>query len=105
MTQNNSAATASPANGWKLTEENFSYSILQFRDRQAGVSVVYDPDLDTYSYNAYCLEAKLLKELFTFEYEFLGDALSVVNDEFGQWELVDLSAKKGCGSCVAKGEH
>jgi hypothetical protein len=47
----------------------------------------------------------LLKELFTSEYEFLNDALAVVNDEFGQWELVDLSAKEGCGSCVAKGGH
>jgi len=105
MSHSESAATPSPLNGWKLTEENFSHSILQFRDRQAGVSVVYDPDLDAYTYNAYCLEAKLLKELFTSEYEFLNDALAVVNDEFGQWELIDLSAKEGCGSCVAKGGH
>jgi hypothetical protein len=96
---------ASPLNGWKLTEENYAHCILQFRDRQAGVSVVYDPDFDTYAYNSYCIEAKLLKELFTCEYEFLADALAVVNDEFGQWELVDLSAKQGCGSCVAKGDH
>ena len=103
MSHLNSVVAASPVNGWKLTEDNFSHSILQFRDRQAGVSVIYDPDVDSYSYNAYCLEVKLLKDLFTSEYEFLEDALSVVNDEFGQWELVDLTAKSGCGSCVAKG--
>lgn len=96
---------ASPSNGWKLTEDNFAHSILQFRDRQAGVSVVYDPEMDRYTYNAYCIEAQLLQELFTCEYEFLDDALSVINEEFGQWESVDLLAKKGCGSCVAKGTH
>jgi len=105
MSHSGTAIAASPTNGWKLTEENFSHSILQFRDRQAGVSVVYDPDVDSYSYNSYCLEVKLLKELFTCEYEFLEDALAVINDEFGQWEMVDLSAKQGCGSCVAKAAH
>lgn len=98
-----STVTASPMNGWKLTEENFSHAILQFRERQAGVSPVYDPENDSFSYNAYCVETKLLTELFTCEYEFLSDALHAVNEEFGQWELVDLSAKSGCGSCVAKG--
>jgi hypothetical protein len=96
---------ASPSNGWKLTVDNFAHSILQFRDRQAGVSVVYDPEMDRYTYNAYCIEAQLLQELFTCEYEFLDDALLVINEEFGQWESVDLLAKKGCGSCVAKGTH
>lgn len=95
----------SQSDDWKLNEENYSHSILQFRDRQAGVGVVYDPDTDSYAYNAYCIEAKLLTELFTCEYEFLADALAVVHEEFGQWDLVDLSAKEGCGSCVAKGAH
>jgi hypothetical protein len=97
------ALTASPENGWKLTESNYSHSILTFRDRQAGVSVVFDPDAEVFTYNAYCIEATLLTELFTCEYRFLADALAVINEEFGQWELVDLSAKSGCGSCVAKG--
>ena len=105
MAFENSQVNASPSNGWKITEENFSHSILQFRDRQAGVSSVYDPSTETYTYNAYCIESQLLTELFTCEYEFLTDAVAAINDEFGQWELVDLSAKKGCGSCVAKGTH
>jgi hypothetical protein len=105
MNDTNLDTAASPKNGWKLTEENFTHSILQFRDRQAGVSVVYDLELDRYTYNAYCIEAQLLQELFTCEYEFLEDALLVVNEEFGQWESIDLSAKTGCGSCVAKGVH
>lgn len=105
MTLDNASVSASPSNGWKITEENFSHSILQFRDRQAGVSSVYDPDSDSYSYNAYCIESQLLTELFTCEYEFLSDAVAAINEEFGQWELVDLSAKKGCGSCVAKGAN
>lgn len=100
-----SKEAASPENGWKLTEENFSHSILKFRDRQAGVSSIYDPDSDQYTYNAYCIESQLLKELFTCEYEFLSDAVAAINEEFGQWELVDLSAKSGCGSCVAKGAN
>jgi hypothetical protein len=87
----------------KLTAENYSHSILQFRDRQAGVSEVYDPDGDNYTYNAYCIEATLLTELYTCEFEFLEDALTAVNEEFGQWDLVDLAEKSGCGSCVAKG--
>lgn len=94
---------ASPENGWKLTEENYSHSILRFRDRQAGVGLVFNPDEERFTYNAYCMEAVLLTELFTQEYEFLEDALNAVNDEFGQWELFDLSKKSGCGSCVAKG--
>ena len=89
----------------KLTDENYVHSILQFRDRQAGVSEVYDPETDAYSYNAYCIEATLLTELYTCEFEFLEDALVAVNDEFGQWELVDLGGKSGCGSCVAKGAN
>lgn len=94
--------SASPENGWKITSENFEYKILQFRERQAGIGLVYDPDSESYRYNAYCIETKLLKELFSCEYDFLDDALEVINSEFGTWELVDLSAKKGCGSCVAK---
>lgn len=98
-----SAAIASPANGWKLTDTNYDHTVLVFRERQAGISVIYDPDAERYSYNVYCVETKLLKELFTVEFDFLEDALSAVNDEFGTWEKVDLSAKKGCGTCVAKG--
>ena len=93
---------ASPQNGWKLTPENFNHKILTFRDRQAGVSVVYDPLADRFTYNAYCAEVKLYKELFTCEFEFLDDALKLVNDEFGNWELFDLTGESGCGSCVAK---
>lgn len=105
MTNANVDVAASPSNGWKLTEDNFSHSILQFRDRQAGVSCIYDPESESYTYNAYCLETQLLQELFSCEYEFLADAIETVNEEFGQWELVDLSAKSGCGSCVAKGAN
>ncbi len=105
MPSDSSITTASPSNGWKLTEENFSHSILSFRDRQAGVSSIFDPEADRYTYNAYCIESRLLTELFTCEYEFLSDAVAAINEEFGQWELVDLSAKSGCGSCVAKGAH
>jgi len=85
-----------------LTVENFLNTVLTFRDRQAGVSVIYDPERDRYSYNAYCLETKLLKELFTCEYEFLDDALSVINAEFGTWAGHALEEKSGCGSCAAK---
>lgn len=85
----------------KLTEENFSHTIFRFRDRQAGVSVIYDPDRNVYTYNAYCLETKIMKELFTVEHDFLSDAISMINDEFGSWELIDLD-DKGCGSCAAK---
>ena len=85
-----------------LTLENYTYSVLVFRDRQAGVSEIFDPDTNTYTYNAYCLEKKLLKELFTCEYDFLEDALQVINEEFGTWELETFEEKSGCSSCVAK---
>ena len=103
MSQQSAEVAASPSNGWKLTTENWDHVVLQFRDRQAGISLVYDPDLERFTYNAYCIEAKLMKELFTCEYDFLEDALDVINSEFGTWEILDLGAKKGCGSCVAKG--
>ena len=86
-----------------LTEENFTYMVFQWRDRQAGVSVIYDPEDELYTYNAYCLETVLVKELFTCEYDFLVDALQAINEEFGNWELVSLEEKSGCGSCAAKG--
>lgn len=88
---------------WQLTEENYESDYLRFQDRQAGVSLVYDPYEERYYYNAYCVEMKLVKELFSVEYRFLEEALETINDEFGTWELVSFDKKKsGCGSCVAK---
>ena len=87
----------------RLDVDNFLASVYRFNDRQAGVSLIYDPNQDLYTYNAYCLETKIMKELFTVEYDYLEEALDLINQEFGSWELVDLSTKStGCGSCVAK---
>lgn len=88
----------------RLTEDNYDHKIFRFRDRQAGISVIYDGIKDLYTYNAYCLETKILKELFSVEFDFLVDALELINDEFGTWELVDMVPQKqsGCGSCAAK---
>ncbi|RZA24473.1 MAG: hypothetical protein EOP10_09795 [Proteobacteria bacterium] len=87
----------------KMNEENFQEKAFRFRDRQAGVSVIYDPFRSAYTYNAYCLETKIMKELFTVEFDFLDEALELMNDEFGSWELIELSEKSsGCSSCVAK---
>ena len=86
-----------------LDQENFMTHTFTWRTRQAGVSVIYDAENDLYSYNAYCMETEKLKELFTCEYEYLDDALEVVNSEYGNWPLVELSPEKyGCGSCAAK---
>lgn len=85
-----------------LTVDNYDHSVLVFRDRQAGVSEIYDPETGCYTYNAYCLEKKLLKELFTCEYDFLEDALQVINEEFGTWGLETFEEESGCSSCVAK---
>lgn len=86
-----------------LSEENYTERAYFFRDRQAGVSVIFDPESDCFSYNAYCLELVLQKELYTVEFEFLADALDLINDEFGTWEIRDLAPQSsGCGSCVAK---
>lgn len=86
----------------KLTAENFMDTVLKFRDRQAGISVIYDPEDGSYGYNAYCIETTLLKELFTCEYQFLDDALEVINSEFGTWDTQSLNEDSGCGSCIAK---
>lgn len=87
-----------------LTRDNYNHSFYSFGDRQAGISLVFSPEENRFFYNAYCLEAKLLKEIFSVEHEFLDDALETVNAEFGQWELKSHDVKKddGCGSCVAK---
>lgn len=85
----------------KITDANYLSSALVFRDRQAGVSEIYDPITEKFRYNAYCLERKILKELFSIEFDFLQDAISRINDEFGSWKLESLS-DKGCGNCVAK---
>ena len=76
---------------------------MRFETRQAGISFVYCPDKDSYSYNAYCLEMELLKELYSKEFDFLDDALEHINSEFETWELVPYEKEKsGCSSCVAK---
>ncbi len=85
----------------KLTEDNYTHTVLTFRDRQAGISEIYDPKDQLFTYNAYCLERVLMKELFTCEYDFLADALDVINEEFGTWTAESFD-KKGCGSCAAK---
>jgi hypothetical protein len=84
-----------------LNNENYPYTVFRWRDRQAGISIVFDPESDRYSYNAYCIETKVLKELFSCEFEFLEDALDLVNSEYGNWEMHSLDSK-GCGTCVAK---
>ncbi len=87
----------------QLTEDNYLDKAFQFRDRQAGVSLIFDPQSERYIYNSYCLETKIMKELYTVEYDYLVDALKHINDEFGSWELVDVHTQSsGCGSCVAK---
>ncbi len=86
-----------------LNSDNYLQSVFRFRDRQAGVSLIFNPEEKAYTYNAYCLETKIMKELFTVECDFLDEALEIINSEFGSWELVDLSNNNsGCGSCVAK---
>ena len=81
-----------------LTEENYQEKAYEFRDRQAGVSIIFDPKSESYTYNAYCLEKKLMKELFSVEHDYLQDALDQINQEFGTWDLTDLGEKSGCGS-------
>ncbi len=85
----------------KINEENYLDSVLVFRDRQAGIAEVYDPFLKRFKYNAYCLEKKLLKELFSHEFDFLSDAILRINDEFGSWNIESFD-QKGCGNCAAK---
>lgn len=86
----------------KLTEENYTSSFLRFGERQAGVNIVYCPEEKKYFYNAHCFETKILKELMSVEFEFLDDALELINDEFSTWDKVDFEPEKGCGSCAAK---
>lgn len=86
----------------KITQENWDHTVLTFRDRQAGISTVFDPFEDRYYYNAYCIEKKLMQELWTCEYDFLDDAVRVINEEFGTWASESFEKKSGCGSCVAK---
>ncbi len=86
-----------------LSSENYSDSFYKFQDRQAGISLVFSHEDNKFYYNAYCLETKLLKELFSVEHEFLDDALETINGEFGQWELESFDKKEdSCGSCIAK---
>lgn len=89
----------------QLTSDNYSYKVFRFDDRQAGISLVYDPIDEAFAYNAYCVEITLMKELYSSEFEFLEDALEHVNQEFGTWQLAEFgqeSEKSGCGSCANK---
>lgn len=87
----------------QLNDENFETMIFRFQDRQAGISLIYDPFLERYTYNVYCLETKIMKELYSVEHDYLEDAITLINDEFGNWDLVELNPEKsGCSSCAAK---
>ena len=89
----------------KITEDNYQSHFLRFQKRQAGISLVFCPDREKYTYNTYCIEAELLKELLSVEHDYLEDALSLLNEEFPSWELVSYEPKdkkSGCSSCAAK---
>lgn len=90
-----------------LNAENYETKALRHLDRQAGVSVIYDPDKDLLIYNAYCLELKTLKELFSRECACLDEALAIVNEEFGGFTLVELAVEEpergGCSSACSHG--
>ena len=88
----------------KINEENYQSHFLRFQKRQAGISLVFCPDREKYTYNTYCIESELLKELFSVEHDYLEDALTLLNDEFPTWELVSYESKQksGCSSCAAK---
>lgn len=88
----------------KITEENYQSHFLSFQQRQAGIGLVFCPESEKYSYNAYCFEKDLLKELFSVEHDYLEDAIAMINDEFGAWELLSYEKEKksGCSTCTAK---
>ncbi|MDE3269114.1 MAG: hypothetical protein OYH77_02390 [Pseudomonadota bacterium] len=83
-----------------LTTLNYTYCYYVFRSRQAGVTAIYDPTQQLYVYNSYCLEQKLLKEIYSIEFGFLDDALAHINTEFGNWEFRNILLKKpACNGC------
>lgn len=86
-----------------LNETNFLHSCLAFESRQAGVSAIYSPEEQRFSYHAYCLETKLRKDLVSVEYQRLEDALDYINTEFAHWKMKswDEGSKKSCGDCHA----
>ncbi len=90
------------ATSFPLNQDNFESNYLRFENRQAGVSLVFCPEEQKYYYNVYCLELKLVKEIFSVEHEYLQDALELCSEEFGTWELVSFEEKSGCGNCAAK---
>ena len=51
--------------GSQIDADNFQTHYLRFRDRQAGISLIYEASQNSYRYNVYCLETKLLKEIFS----------------------------------------
>ena len=87
----------------EITDENYLTHVLRFRDRQAGISVVYDPQTDDFSFVASAVETQQLVELWSAEYPNLDAAVAAVNSEFGTWELTSLGKKDsaGCGTCAA----
>ena len=83
-----------------LTAANYTYCYYVFRTRQAGVAEIYDPIKCLYVYNSYCLEQKLLKEIYSVEFSFLDDAIAHINAEFGNWEFRNIMLKKSaCNGC------
>lgn len=86
----------------QITHENYLDNFLEFQDRQSGVGLVFNPESDAYTYNVYCIDRKLMKEIYSAEVEFLDDALSLLNDEFATWKLVSYDSESGCSTCANK---
>ena len=85
-----------------ITADNYSYAYFRFQARQAGIAFSYCANRQQFIYNAYCMETELLKELTSVEFEYLEDAMQFINDEFSQWEFIEIPEDTGCGSCSNK---
>ena len=64
------------------------HSKVTVGDRQAGISLIYEPNSSSYRYNVYCLEMKLMKEILSCEYDYLEDAIINVNEELDGGEII-----------------
>lgn len=93
-----------------INKDNWTFSQFNSKPLKAFISLGASPvESDTglleiqYEYLVTMTDEEY-QELYQSSHEHLDDAIKVINDKYGHWELKDSSSKvsgEGCSSCAA----
>lgn len=90
-----------------ITSDNWTFTHFSSADLQAFIHLGAEPAIHEDDEITILYLVSVLKnqeeELFQWEYKELHDAITAINEKYGQWELTDRSQGSGggCGTCEA----